>query len=99
MTAARFGDTVSVGLLLAHGADPNGKDALGVTPLHYAAMRGRDEAVRMLLASGADPDARDQWGRTPAQLAARRGDAGGNRAVELLRNAGQRDAAPPRAQP
>lgn len=40
-------------------------DWLDQTPLHVAAMGGRDSLVRCLLAAGADPGAQDESGCTP----------------------------------
>jgi len=42
-------------LLAAPGIDPTIPDEVGLTPLHYAAQRGRVEVTRQLLEAGADP--------------------------------------------
>ena len=64
------------------GADVNGRDAGGYTPLHVVAFRGLDRpfpqqaaCIDMLVAAGADLEARGPRGRTPlnegaAQIAA-----------------------------
>jgi ankyrin repeat protein len=45
----------AVRLLIAHGADPNARDAGDhATPLHFAAANGTIETVRVLLDAGAD---------------------------------------------
>ncbi len=49
--------------LLAHAADVGARDALGRTPLHYAARRSHD-SVKLLLAAGADATARDHQGKS-----------------------------------
>jgi len=49
-------------MLLAHGANPNSRDAAGMTPLHHAAQHSID-GVKLLLAAGADATARDNQGR------------------------------------
>jgi ankyrin len=66
----------SLTLLLAAGADVNGKDARGLTPLHEAARWGWNEVVRFLVAHGADLRAKDSRGLTPVDSAL--GKAGGN---------------------
>lgn len=49
--------------------DVNSNDALGRTPLHYAASEGTPESVRVLISVGADLNARDVDGWTPLMFA------------------------------
>ena len=56
-------------LLLEHGAEVSGRDDMGTTPLHYAAIKGRKEVALLLLAHGADVSAKDNAGYTPLQFA------------------------------
>lgn len=44
----------SAALLLDHGADPNARDADGMTPLMWAAWADRESAASMLIDRGAD---------------------------------------------
>lgn len=62
----------SVVLFLAwQGADVSNKDNFGLTPLHYAAMRGNDVAAReLLMCKGIYIEARDRQRMTPLHLAA-----------------------------
>jgi ankyrin repeat protein len=55
-TAAEFGATGVVRVLLKHGADPNAIDNLHQTPLHVAAKKGHHAAVVALLQGGAKVD-------------------------------------------
>jgi hypothetical protein len=55
--------------LVSAGADVNGADSMGRTPLHWAAGGGHRAAVDFLLRKGAAPGARDGKGRTPLHLA------------------------------
>jgi uncharacterized protein len=73
---------------LKEGADVNGADPEGYTPLMYAANLGLVENVKALLANGADQNRKSNRGETAASLAG--GDSSVNRAeraqvVELLR--------------
>jgi len=53
----------------------NKGDQQGLTPLHYAVMRGRLAVLQMLLASpDVDVNVRDSSQRTPMMLAVARGD-------------------------
>jgi len=52
-------------LLVASGADVNGKNRDGKTPMHAAAASQCQEVVDLLLANGADVNATDSEGRSP----------------------------------
>ncbi|MEK6238095.1 MAG: ankyrin repeat domain-containing protein [Planctomycetales bacterium] len=53
----------TVALFLEHGADVNGKDRQGRTPLYIACLNGCSLGViQMLLERGADPNARSSLG-------------------------------------
>ena len=80
MAAALYGDVELVKRLLAAGADPNGANTAGVTPLMWAAPRV--EIVQQLLDAGADVHARSEDGRSALVIAA--GSGGAARAVRLL---------------
>jgi ankyrin repeat protein len=54
MIAAKRGDASRVRSLLAAGADPNGVNAEGGTPLQYAVSSGKIAVVQALLAGGAN---------------------------------------------
>jgi palmitoyltransferase len=47
MWAAYQGDALSVDLLLRHGASPTVQDDAGLTPLHWAVVRGNWVAIRI----------------------------------------------------
>ena len=54
--------------LLAKGANPNGRDARGLTPLHKAARSAPVPALESLIQAGADPGLRDRSGYAPYEL-------------------------------
>jgi len=60
---------LSVDLLLKHGANPNLKDDVGLSPLHWAVVRGNRVILRRLIEMGADMQAKDLEGRTPRDMA------------------------------
>src|SRR5712691_7838752 len=69
MVRARDGDTRSVELLLAAGADPNYRNRVGQTAVMWAADRGQVDSVKVLLAKGAAVNVADSTGRTALLLA------------------------------
>ncbi len=63
-SAAMFGHSEILRLLLEKGADANRKDKYGQTPLILAAWQGDADSVKLLLSKRADTAVRDQSGRT-----------------------------------
>jgi len=69
--AAKAGDATAVKeLLSAPGANPDARDARGITPLGTAVGFNRSEVVDALLAGGAAVDGTDGKGNTPLHYAA-----------------------------
>ena len=87
--AVRDGRLLAVGLLLNEGADVNGRDRMGRTPLHVAGeVRPVNlDIVKVLLGRGANADRKDKRRNTP--LAEAR--AGGHGAAVALMEAVQAD--------
>ncbi|MEO8126154.1 MAG: ankyrin repeat domain-containing protein [Bryobacteraceae bacterium] len=85
--AAYYGQTETVAMLLAHGADVNirSTNAMENTPLHAAVAGRRFEVVQVLLENGIDVNAAQHGGWTALQGAANHGDS---KLVELLLNHG-----------
>jgi ankyrin repeat protein len=80
MFAALYGDAVSVGQAIEHGADVNAANDAGATALMWA-MDHLDNA-RVLLEHGADPNATSLDDRTPLTIAL--GNRGSAPIVKLL---------------
>jgi hypothetical protein len=83
--------------LLEAGADVNAKDALGSTPLVWAAMSERDDTrtVGALLSAGASVNVTTAMGETPLSWAKRRGATGIVALIETEMNGegeGEKDA-------
>ena len=75
LDAVRAGDTASVRVLLAQGADVNAAEADGTTALHWASYRDDATTVERLLSAGADVEAANRYGARPLSLAAAGGYA------------------------
>ena len=67
--AAQNGACEVMEWLLNRGAEPNARDAEGVTPLIHATLAGSERAVKLLLAYGADPQLKDTTGTGPQDVA------------------------------
>ncbi|KAH0610788.1 uncharacterized protein H6S33_011215 [Morchella sextelata] len=72
--AAKHEHEAVVALLLKRGADPNLKDACGMTPLHLVVLYRFKAVAEMLLLNGADITTRDRHGTTVLHVAAENGD-------------------------
>ena len=69
-SAALFGHTKVIALLLEAGANVNARNRDGGTPLHNAAFLGQYEAAKLLLENGADVNIRNGDGGIPSDAAA-----------------------------
>lgn len=67
------------------------KDELGMTPLHFAALKSDHETIRLLCRRGASPEVRNSEGSTPLHMASVMGDE--EATFELLKCLGQSSAA------
>ncbi|XP_060182092.1 protein VAPYRIN-LIKE-like [Lycium barbarum] len=67
--AARKGDVANIKKCIAEGANVNGRDQNGWTPLHRAAFKGKIDGVKVLVKHGAKLDVVDDCGHTPLYLA------------------------------
>ena len=84
--AAAAGDRPAVVRLLAAGADPNGLDGSGTSPLIHAVREGHVRLIGILIDRGADPDLPDRGrGWPPVQHAVHMKNMD---AVRALLNAG-----------
>jgi hypothetical protein len=62
---ARKAQVNIIKLLIARGADPNGRDYAGLTPLMTVTTYGNIAAARVLIDAGASLDSKDNDARTP----------------------------------
>jgi ankyrin repeat protein len=79
--AATKGDLAEIRSFIEKGTDIDTKDAIGWTPLLWAALAGQHDAAEFLISKGADINAKNQDGATALQMACR---AGRKDVVELL---------------
>ena len=64
-----LGDAISVDLLLRHGASPIATDNAGMSPLHWAAVKGSSACIRHLLNAGAELGTKEESGKTARDMA------------------------------
>jgi ankyrin repeat protein len=72
--AAIWGDVQAIEMLVAAGAEVDGRGEFQFTPLYHAVGQGHVGAARRLLELGASPHTHGEWGVTPNELARERGD-------------------------
>jgi ankyrin repeat protein len=70
ITAAMYGCVDVVCWLLENRVPVNTRLNNGITPLHYAADKGRKEMALLLVKAGADVNCRDKMLRRPLHFAA-----------------------------
>ena len=81
MVAVKKGNLQMAQTLLQYKANPNAKNAGGVTPLMIAAFSNEDMIVSLLLKAGANPALKDDHGKT-ALILAKENDA--KKAIAIL---------------
>ena len=81
----RIPDPEDLLFLLAHGADPNGHDSYGRTPLMCAAFEGTPESIDALIRVHAEIDRQDTVGATALMHAAL---VGNSKTIDALLKAG-----------
>ena len=67
---AKNGDLAKLQEALSKGADVNGHDDKGITPLSWAAMAGQTEAAQLLIKKGAKINGKNRDGATPLHASA-----------------------------
>ncbi|CAH8494630.1 unnamed protein product [Dicrocoelium dendriticum] len=70
--AAADGNLSLAARIMHERIDPNCKDEVGRSPMHYAALNGQFEIIRLLLCNRAIVDITDANNVTPLHLAARK---------------------------
>lgn len=78
-----------VGILLAHGAEPNVQDGSGRTALMHAASFNQPAVIKQLAENGADLNLRDSKGLTALVIAKERKESA--QAYELLKSLGAKE--------
>lgn len=86
--AAYEGNTETVKILLANGADVNAKDDEGRTALMTVAGEGHTGVAKTLLDHGADINTKDKDGKTALFLAEK---SGHSQVVRILKEAGAKE--------
>ena len=81
LDAANEGNLQKVTRMVEDGSNVNITNDMGVTPLHFAAVRGHKEVAEFLISKGADVNSQTEFGQTPLFWAAMKGKCD---VIELL---------------
>lgn len=77
------GDALSVDLLIRHGASVKESDNAGLTPLHWAVVKGSVGCIKRIVEAGGDFDVRDNQNKAPRDMAVElKGEANLNMALD-----------------
>ncbi|XP_045459885.1 SH3 and multiple ankyrin repeat domains protein 3 [Melitaea cinxia] len=94
--ACRNGLVQHLDHLLFYGADMNGRNASGNTPLHVCAVNAQDSCARQLLFRGCDKESLNYANQTPYQVAV---IAGNLELAEVIKNYKSEEVVPFRGPP
>ena len=71
LRAGKQGSVSAARTALDAGANPNYRDGIGYTAMHYAALKGHSRLIRFLASRGANPNVKSKQGCTALVLASR----------------------------
>ncbi len=86
--AVSHNDKIQFHSLIQSGAEVNGVDKCGYSPLSWAALEGRCEMAKILIDKGANLEFKDPYGNTPLLQAVLSFSINGREMIDVLLAAG-----------